>query len=239
MAAFRRVCLSATLICGHCARCPRRANAVDAHHRRAASTDDALQRHEAPPTYPSTYPSAYPSTYPSTAAPAASAGIPPYDRPPPSLVASAAGVPGGSPGPSLTADPGPLGVPNNPGPVYGPYASPNATAASQPLDPNSFVERNLTGDEPWSWQMLPTGLMYKIVSGRQPRAPLGQPIGLHERGRARCWIRPSAAAWGCCATAPTTTCGRKAGNWTSKRRPSRVWTPTETSSNAITRPAFP
>jgi hypothetical protein len=177
MAAFRRVCLLATLICGALCEMPCAAQTQSLPTIVAPPQQmTPYSASEAPPTYPSTYPSAYPSTYPSTAAPAASAGITPYDRPPPSLVASAAGVPGGSPGPSLTRDPGPLGVPNNPGPVYGPYASPNATAASQPLDPNSFEERNLTGDELWSWQMLPTGLMYRSYLAGIHEARLGSQL---------------------------------------------------------------
>ena len=129
-----------------------------------------------PSTYPSTQPPAYPSAYPFAAAPAPSAAVSPYDRPPPSLVASAAGLPGGSPGPLLTADPGPLNVPNNSGPLAMPYGSPDAMAGSRPLDPNSFVERNLTGDEVWSWQILPTGLMYPSYLAGLHEARLGSQL---------------------------------------------------------------
>ena len=160
MVALRGVCLSAALICGVLGQMPAAAQTqsmptvvAPPQQMTPYSANEAPPTY--PPTYPSVYPSAYPSTYPSTAAPAPSAAVSPYDRPPSSLMASAAGIPGESPGPSLTANPGPLNAPNNSGPLSMPYGNPNAVATSQPLDPNSFVERNLTGDEVWSWQICP------------------------------------------------------------------------------------
>ncbi len=139
---------------------------------------------EAPATYPSTDPSTYPSAYASTLAPASWSAIPPHDRPPSPLVASAAGSLGGSTGPSLTAAPGtPIasGAPGNTGPLYTPYGSPEAMAAARSPDPNSSVD--LTGNEPWSWQLLPTGLMYKAYLAGNQEARLGsQLIYLHGQG---------------------------------------------------------
>jgi hypothetical protein len=112
-----------------------------------------------PATSPATYPSAYPATYPSTVAPPAPPAMASYDRPASPLVASAAGGAGGSVGAPLTATPAPLNAPNNSGPLYTPYGSPDAMAAARAPDPNSSVD--LTGNEPWSWQIVPTGLMYK------------------------------------------------------------------------------
>ncbi len=54
-------------------------------------------------------------------------------------------------------------------------------AASQPLDPNNFVERTLNGDEPWSWQILPTGLMYKTYLAGNRESRLGSQL-VYQRG---------------------------------------------------------
>jgi hypothetical protein len=140
-----------------------------------------------PSTNPSTYsstspsPSSYPSTYPSTAAPMSSPAMAPFDRSP--LVASAAGGVGGNLGPSLTAPPGTLNTPNNSGPIYTPYGSPDAMAAARSADPNSYEERTLTGDEQWSWQVMPTGLMYKSYLAGNHEARLGsQMVYIHHQG---------------------------------------------------------
>jgi hypothetical protein len=85
----------------------------------------------------------------------------PYQSGPSAQMAS---VPDDILGPSITNDPGALQTP------YG-YSSPNAMTSSQPLDVNAYVERSLASDEPWTWQILPTGLMYKsyLAGGREPR----------------------------------------------------------------------
>jgi hypothetical protein len=55
------------------------------------------------------------------------------------------------------------------------FASPNNSSNvlgnTRPLDTNALVERNLIHDDIWSWQLLPTGLMYKsyLAGGREPR----------------------------------------------------------------------
>ena len=51
-----------------------------------------------------------------------------------------------------------------------PYAS-GGTDFSRPLDLNASVERTLSNNEPWSWQVVPEGLMYKsyLAGGREPR----------------------------------------------------------------------
>lgn len=38
---------------------------------------------------------------------------------------------------------------------------PSVVPGSHTIDTNDYVERVLTGEEPWTWQLLPTGLMYK------------------------------------------------------------------------------
>ena len=122
----------------------------------------------APAVYPSTYPSTastYPLTYPSTSAATASdVGVPalsPYDDVQPRISTS---VTGGAVH-SAYEDPGPL---------YAPYGSPDAmtTAADQTLDANAYVDPALVYGEPcWTWQVLPSGLMYKsyLAGGREPR----------------------------------------------------------------------
>ena len=81
---------------------------------------------------------------------------------PPALVASAAGYTGGLASPSMPSEQGLAGTPS---------VGIDATAASQPLDLNAYVERSLTSDEPWTWQLLPAGLMYKsyLAGNREPR----------------------------------------------------------------------
>jgi hypothetical protein len=140
----------------------------------------------APATYPSTDPSPFPAAYPSTMAPAFSPVIPSFDRPPSPLVASAAGGIGGSAGPALTAAPGAIGAPGAPansGPLYTPYGSPDAMAAARSAgapDPNSSVDLN--GNEPWSWQVVPTGLMYKSYLADIQASRLGSQL-VYVRGQ--------------------------------------------------------
>jgi hypothetical protein len=85
-------------------------------------------------------------------------------------------------------------VPNAPGRTDGVYGDPGATrfpgdggfrgpyddvgplpATSvtpvHPLDLDASVERTLTGEEPWTWQILPAGLLYQsyLAGTREPR----------------------------------------------------------------------
>ena len=146
---------------------------------------------ETPAAYPSTDPSSFrpgspsaPSPMNSSAgAPATWSAISPYDRPSPRLVASAAGGPGATPGPSLPGTAGPLGAPADPGPIFTPFPGPNPTAAPQPPNPNSYGERNLNGDDVWSWQILPTGLMYPAYLAGNREARLGsEMVYIHHLG---------------------------------------------------------
>ncbi len=139
---------------------------------------------------------AMPSSYPSTADRTALGGGPaalPYEN---ALPGIAAAVPDGQPGGTAglpgsgysiagrasSGTPAPPGAPQSPsgdpGPLYAPYGSPDADhrsaavpAAARPLEQSSNVERWLVNDEPWTWQVLPTGLMYKsyLAGGQEPR----------------------------------------------------------------------
>ncbi|MCD4728646.1 MAG: DUF1207 domain-containing protein, partial [Pirellulales bacterium] len=118
----------------------------------------------APAVYPSTYPSTDTSTYPSTSAAAASdVGAPalsPYDNVLPGISTSGAG---GAVQASY----------EDSGPLYAPYGSPDAMTAAtdQTLDANAYVNPTLVYGEPWTWQVVPSGLMYKsyLAGGREPR----------------------------------------------------------------------
>jgi hypothetical protein len=125
-----------------------------------------------PTTDPSTYSSSYPVTSPSTSpSPATAASpapsLPPYDKAPSTFSASVPNGVEGSLRPSL-------------------FLSSNATAATGPVGPNSYGEPTPSNDEPWTWQMLPPGLLYKsyLASEREPR--LGSEI-VHERNQGWLW----------------------------------------------------
>jgi hypothetical protein len=109
-------------------------------------------------SYPATsYPSTAIATGPAIGAPALS----PYDR-----VLAEANPPtrdvGGTMMPATTTEP----IAVSP-----PYGKADETFSSPPLDPNTFIERSLVGDDCWTWQLLPNGFMYKpyLASQRQPR----------------------------------------------------------------------
>ena len=70
-----------------------------------------------------------------------------------------------------------FGAPNN---------NSNGLGNARPLDTNAMVERTLTSDESWSWQLLPTGLMYKsyLAGGREPR--IGSEL-VHDREHGWLW----------------------------------------------------
>ncbi len=144
------------------------------------STPEQTMPHSEPPIYPSTDASAFSSPYPTTSpstyrflpiAASPRPALPPYDKVPSPLSASLPNGIGGGSGPSLAGDTGTLIASNNSGPSYTPHPIPDAMAASRPLGPNSYGEPAPTNDEPWTWQILPTGLLYKLdlASNREPR----------------------------------------------------------------------
>jgi hypothetical protein len=123
-----------------------------------------------PLTSPAT-PSPYPVTpYPSTSGPMVGpAALAQYETPLPGPTASATPteVPGAFQAPS-----GASAYNSLPGPTYVPYGSPDPAMAPQSLDSSAFVERSLAGgDDYWTWQILPNGLMYKsyLAGNREPR----------------------------------------------------------------------
>ena len=170
--ALRRLAVAAMLLCGMLARPataqPQAMPMIVAPPQQMTPYSAA----EAPTAYPSTdpstfrpaYPSAGPSMYPATAASAVGPALAPYDRPTPPPMASAAGGPGANLGPTLSSTPG---APANSAPLST-FGSPSAMAGRQPVDPNSFP---LIGEDPWSWQLLPTGLMYPayLAGNHEPR----------------------------------------------------------------------
>jgi len=131
----------------------------------------------APETYPSTDAAAYPATnagnypatnagayppandrgYQSTSTPAqtAAGGLSPYDEVMPGISTGAV---------RASYD--------EAGPLYEPYGSPAAmNAAANSMASGAYVDRALIFAEPWTWQLLPSGLMYKsyLAGGREPR----------------------------------------------------------------------
>jgi hypothetical protein len=130
-----------------------------------------------PVVYPATpYPSAqYPAAtpYPSTQYPAT-----PY----PSTsdpIASVAALPNNN-NADLGADS------NNSVPLYKPYGSPEAMTAAISATPDPQVDRLLNSDEPWHWQSMPDGLLYRsyLAGNREPR--LGSQI-VHDRNLGWLW----------------------------------------------------
>ena len=83
--------------------------------------------------------------------------------------------------PGADADPGvrpdsPFGDPAGGGPFRGPYGEvgpspPGPVAPAGPLDLDNSIQRTLTGEEPWTWQILPASLLYKsyLAGNREPR----------------------------------------------------------------------
>ncbi|MCE5268085.1 MAG: DUF1207 domain-containing protein [Planctomycetaceae bacterium] len=144
----------------------------------AAQTTSGLMADAVPAAYPATNSGGampYPSTspYPTTGAPSYPAMA---DR---TAMAPGEGSPGGlAPGispttsaatlPASTAVDAPL---TDSGPIYPSYPSPNAASPTQAWEQPGNVDRWLTSNEQWTWQLLPTGLMYKsyLASGREPR----------------------------------------------------------------------
>lgn len=128
--------------------------------------------YQAPAAYPSTYPS-YPATagtYPSTTGSGSlSPALPPYDSLP--LTAATPGNAGGDSPRTATSGNGILNAPTDSRPLYAPYGSPDAMTAARSPDRFAYIERSLLSDEPWSWQLLPPGLMYKsyLAGNKEPR----------------------------------------------------------------------
>ena len=129
----------------------------------------------APNGLPATYPSSYPSTatYPTTAtSPPATGQLPSYSSVAPDLTAS---VPSGVPAPVM---PGEYGMSD--------YSELNASAIVQPLETNAYVEPMFSSEGVWTWQLLPSGLMYKsyLASNREPRLATRW---VHEREQGWLW----------------------------------------------------
>lgn len=74
----------------------------------------------------------------------------------------------------------------DPGPIYTPYGSPDAMAASRPLAPEGSVERLIDSNEPWQWQLLPTGLMYKSYLAGNRESRMGTQL-VQERNHGWFW----------------------------------------------------
>jgi hypothetical protein len=108
-----------------------------------------------------------PAAYPSTSDPAAAPTAPavPYAS-------------GASPDVNLGA--------TDPGPIYTPYGSPEAMTASLAAASDGQAERLMNSNEPWQWQLAPTGLMYKsyLAGNREPRMSAEL---MHERTRGWFW----------------------------------------------------
>jgi hypothetical protein len=62
----------------------------------------------------------------------------------------------------------------------------NALGISRSLETNALVEPNFNSEENWTWQTLPTGLMYKsyLAGGREPRLACQW---VHERNEGWLW----------------------------------------------------
>lgn len=124
-------------------------------------------------------PTVYPTTYPTTATPAASPALSPalspYENATPSLMAAASN---GAASAATPAMPGELAA--------SAYGSLDASVAVHPFTSNDFIEHALSSDEAWTWQLLPTGLMYKsyLAGNREPR--LGSQW-VHERDQGWLW----------------------------------------------------
>ncbi len=132
---------------------------------------------------PSGQPTPYPSTaYSSTYSDAATPGVggqtaTPYQSSMAGLVASApAGTVGASPYAAIP-DPAPSAMPYNSGA--------DASMIAQSMDLNTYAERSLVADGgPWTWQVLPTGLLYKTYLA-----------GYHEPRLASQWVHERTHGW--------------------------------------------
>ncbi len=161
-----------------------------------AAPPQQMRANEAPASYPVTsYPAtaspptgsvtSYPATAPSTSSPAT-----PYPT-----TAATSGSTAGSYGrpdyrttlPGIDASPRVAqanpwtdGYDYSAAPAYAPYGSSDPLDGTMPMEAGSLVERSLRSNEPWTWQMLPTGLMYRsyLAGLREPR--LGTQF-IHER----------------------------------------------------------
>jgi hypothetical protein len=107
-----------------------------------ATTEPALQQSQVYRTPTVTYPS-YPSTSAPEVVPAASTTTPTTNNT----------------------------VPNDPGPLYTPYGSPEAMNAALLKPPDPKNEQSLVDEDNMEWQILPTGLMYRsyLAGNREPR----------------------------------------------------------------------
>lgn len=122
-----------------------------------------------PSTYPSTasaYPStasAYPSNYASTGTLTISPPLTPYPGTGPAMMASVPDGLGGISSPSMPPEPN---LPN-----IAPSGI-DTSLAPPSFENNAYLEHSFGSNvEPWSWQIVPTGLMYKsyLAGNREPR----------------------------------------------------------------------
>ncbi len=121
---------------------------------------------DVPPTYPS--PTIWHSADSSQPVPAPAPALPPGNN-------TYFAVPGPTPDPGVRPD-SPFGDPAGGGPFRGPYGEvgpspPGPVAPAGPLDLDNSIQRTLTGEEPWTWQILPASLLYKsyLAGNREPR----------------------------------------------------------------------
>ena len=127
---------------------------------------------------PSASSPSYPSTYPATSTPLSeSPALSPYNDAGPQLMAAGPSGPGGISSPST---PGDLAAPGTP------LGGANAESSTRPLNLNTYGEPSLLSEEPWSWQVVPPGLMYKsyLAGNREPR--LGSQL-VYERNLGWTW----------------------------------------------------
>jgi hypothetical protein len=121
------------------------------------------------PSAPYAEQTAYPFSYPSSTSPSPSA--------------TAVGPAAISPWPVAPSDSVPWGGNQAPGAAHPGFMASDlgtprsgnndadAAASSAPLNTNDYVERVLTGDEQWTWQIVPSGLLYKtdLAGVHEPR----------------------------------------------------------------------
>jgi hypothetical protein len=136
------------------------------------------------PTYPST--SSPAASYPSTSYRSAASATGPTLGPPAQSPYDQLLIGTNSPSQDIT---GSMTVPPTaaaPVPFGSPYGKADESLGSQPVDVNTFIERNLAGDDCWSWQIMPNGIMYKpgLANQRQPRMSVQM---VHERNIGWFW----------------------------------------------------
>jgi hypothetical protein len=96
------------------------------------------------------------------------------------VIPSSLGMTGGIGGTQLSSGA------NDPAPTSIPYATVEPSFRSPFSEPNAQIDRSFVGDECWTWQLLPTGIMYKpdFANQRQPRMAVQL---VHERDLGWFW----------------------------------------------------